>query len=96
LFRRYWLPALHAWELPEPDCAPVRVSCWASLIAFRDSQNRLGLIAEFLRSPRVSLWFGRNEQCGLRCAYHGWKYDVTGQSSTCLRRRQRPDEKRIN
>ena len=80
LFRRYWLPALHAWELPEPDCAPVRVKLLGEpLIAFRDSQNRLGLIDEFCAHRGVSLWFGRNEECGLRCAYHGWKYDVTGQ-----------------
>ena len=80
LFRRYWIPALHAWELPEPDCAPVRVKLLGEpLIAFRDSQNRIGLIDEFCAHRGVSLWFGRNEECGLRCPYHGWKYDVTGQ-----------------
>ena len=80
LFRRYWLPALHAWELPEADCPPVRVKLLGEpLIAFRDSHNRLGLIDEFCAHRGVSLWFGRNEECGLRCPYHGWKYDVTGQ-----------------
>ncbi len=80
LFRRYWLPVLHAWELPEPDCAPVRVKLLGeALIAFRDTKGRLGLIDEFCAHRGVSLWFGRNEECGLRCAYHGWKYDVTGQ-----------------
>src|SRR5678809_1624169 len=80
LFRRYWLPALHAAELPEPDCAPVRVKLLSErLIAFRDTENRLGLIDEFCAHRGVSLWFGRNEECGLRCPYHGWKYDVTGQ-----------------
>src|SRR5205814_3596199 len=49
------------------------------LIAFRDSQGRVGLIDEFCAHRRVSLWFARNEECGLRCPYHGWKYDVTGQ-----------------
>jgi phenylpropionate dioxygenase-like ring-hydroxylating dioxygenase large terminal subunit len=79
LFRRYWLPALHAYELPGPDCAPVRVKLLGEqLIAFRDTQNRLGLIDEFCAHRGVSLWFGRNEECGLRCPYHGWKYDVTG------------------
>ena len=48
------------------------------LIAFRDTQGRLGLIDEFCAHRGVSLWFGRNEECGLRCPYHGWKYDVTG------------------
>ncbi len=80
LFRRYWLPALLAEELPEPDCPPVRVKILGErLIAFRDTQNRLGLIDEFCAHRGVSLWFGRNEEGGLRCSYHGWKYDVTGQ-----------------
>ena len=80
LFRRYWIPALLDWELPEPDCAPVRVKLLGDkLVAFRDTQGRIGMIDEFCAHRGVSLWFGRNEQCGLRCAYHGWKYDVTGQ-----------------
>ena len=80
LFRRYWIPALLPEELPEPDCAPVRVKLLSErMIAFRDSQGRLGLVDEFCAHRGVSLWFGRNEENGLRCPYHGWKYDVTGQ-----------------
>ena len=80
LFRHYWLPALLAEELPENDCPPVRVKILSErLIAFRDSKGRYGLIDEFCAHRGVSLWFGRVEECGLRCAYHGWKYDVTGQ-----------------
>src|SRR3954468_14209206 len=80
LFRRYWLPALQVSELPEADCPPVRVRLLGErLIAFRDTQNRFGLIDEFCAHRGASLWFGRNEEGGLRCAYHGWKYDVTGQ-----------------
>ncbi|HEY4317393.1 MAG TPA: Rieske 2Fe-2S domain-containing protein [Herbaspirillum sp.] len=80
LFRRYWIPALLSEELPEPDCPPVRVKLLSErLIAFRDSEGRLGLIDEFCAHRGVSLWFGRNEENGLRCPYHGWKYDVTGQ-----------------
>jgi phthalate 4,5-dioxygenase len=80
LFRRYWIPALHAWELPEPDCPPVRVKLLGEkLVGFRDTKGRLGLIDEFCAHRGVSLWFGRNEECGLRCPYHGWKYDITGQ-----------------
>lgn len=80
LFRCYWHPALLAEELPEPDCPPVRVQLLSEkLIAFRDTDNRLGLMDEFCAHRRVSLWFGRNEEGGLRCPYHGWKYDVTGQ-----------------
>ena len=79
LLRRYWIPALQTSELPEPDCAPVRVHLLGEkLIAFRDTQGRLGLIDEFCAHRGVSLWFGRNEQSGLRCPYHGWKYDVDG------------------
>ncbi len=80
LFRQYWLPALLAEELPEDDAPPVRVKILSErLIAFRDSEGRYGLIDEFCAHRGVSLWFGRVEECGLRCAYHGWKYDVTGQ-----------------
>jgi phenylpropionate dioxygenase-like ring-hydroxylating dioxygenase large terminal subunit len=80
LFRRYWIPALISEELPEPDCPPVRVKLLSErLIAFRDTEGRLGLIDEFCAHRGVSLWFGRNEESGLRCPYHGWKYDVTGQ-----------------
>ncbi len=79
LFRRYWLPALLAEELPENDCAPVRVKLLGEqLLAFRDTKGRYGLIDEFCAHRRVSLWFGRNEECGIRCAYHGWKFDVNG------------------
>ena len=80
LFRSYWIPALLPAELPENDCPPVRVKLLSErLIAFRDTTGRLGLMDEFCAHRGVSLWFGRNEDCGLRCPYHGWKYDVTGQ-----------------
>jgi phthalate 4,5-dioxygenase len=78
--RRYWMPALLTWELPAPDCPPVRVKLLGErLVAFRDTSGRVGLLEEFCPHRRVSLWLGRNEEDGLRCAYHGWKYDVTGQ-----------------
>jgi phenylpropionate dioxygenase-like ring-hydroxylating dioxygenase large terminal subunit len=80
LFRSYWMPALLAGELPENECPPVRVKLLSErLLAFRDTEGRYGLIDEFCAHRGVSLWFGRNEQSGLRCPYHGWKYDVTGQ-----------------
>ncbi len=80
LFRRYWHPVLLSWELPQPDCPPVRVKCLGErMVAFRDTQGRLGLVDEFCAHRGVSLYFGRNEEGGLRCAYHGWKYDVSGQ-----------------
>ena len=80
LFRRYWVPALLAEELPSDDCPPVRIKILAErLVAFRDSDGRYGLIDEFCAHRGVSLWFGRNEAHGLRCPYHGWKYDINGQ-----------------
>jgi phthalate 4,5-dioxygenase oxygenase subunit len=78
-FRRFWLPAMLASELPSPDCPPVRVRLLGEdLIAFRDSNGRPGLIDEFCPHRRASLFWGRNEECGLRCVYHGWKFDVDG------------------
>jgi phthalate 4,5-dioxygenase oxygenase subunit len=80
LFRRYWLPALLASELPENECPPVRVKLLSErLIAWRDTDGHLSLMDEFCAHRGVSLWFGRNEEHGLRCPYHGWKYNHTGQ-----------------
>lgn len=79
LFRRYWLPALLSEELAENDGPPVRLKLLGErLICFRDSEGRLGVIDEFCAHRGVSLWFGRNEEGGLRCPYHGWKFDVNG------------------
>ena len=77
--RRYWLPALLSWELPEPDCTPVRVKLLGEeLIAFKDTDGSIGLIDNYCPHRRASMFFGRNEECGLRCVYHGWKFDVNG------------------
>lgn len=90
LFRRYWLPALLAEELPENECPPVRVKLLSErLLAWRDTQGRLSLIDEFCAHRGVSLWFGRNEENGLRCPYHGWKFDYTGQ---CIEVPSEPEE----
>ena len=79
LFRRYWHPALLSEQLPGPDCEPVRLELLSEkMLAFRDTEGKLGLIDEFCAHRGVSLWFGRNEQNGIRCPYHGWKYDVNG------------------
>lgn len=79
LFRRYWLPALLTEEIPEPDCPPVRVRLLGEdLVAFRDTEDRIGLLGERCAHRQASLFFGRNEECGLRCVYHGWKYDFEG------------------
>src|SRR5579862_2201384 len=79
LMREYWQPAMLSSELPAPDCTPVRIMLLGEkLIAFRDSNGQVGLLANHCPHRGASLFFGRNEECGLRCVYHGWKFDVTG------------------
>jgi nitrite reductase/ring-hydroxylating ferredoxin subunit len=79
LFRQFWLPALLEEELPAPDCAPVKLRLLGEdLVAFRDTENRIGVLDAYCAHRRVNLFFGRNEEGGIRCVYHGWKYDVNG------------------
>src|SRR5712691_1877713 len=79
VLRRYWMPILLDREVSEPDGEPVKVQVLGErLVAFRDTNGNIGLLDEFCPHRRVSLWLGRNEDCGLRCVYHGWKYDVDG------------------
>jgi len=79
MMRCYWLPALLSEEIPVPDCPPVRVRLLGEdLIAFRDSNGDVGLLGEHCAHRGTSLFFGRNEECGLRCIYHGWKFGVDG------------------
>jgi phthalate 4,5-dioxygenase oxygenase subunit len=79
LFRRFWLPALLPAELPAPDCDPIRFRILGEdLIAWRDTNGRPAFIANNCPHRGASLFFGRNEESGLRCVYHGWKFDVDG------------------
>src|SRR6476469_2007380 len=90
LVRRYWMPALLSDELPAPDCPPVRVRLLCEdLIAFRDTSGRVGLVKNSCPHRGASLFFGRNEEDGLRCVYHGWKFDTTG---TCVDMPSEPAE----
>jgi phthalate 4,5-dioxygenase oxygenase subunit len=79
LLRRYWTPACLSSELSRPR-TQVRVRLLGEdLVAFRDSEGRLGLLEEHCPHRGASLYYGRNEaECGLRCVYHGWKFDTTG------------------
>jgi phenylpropionate dioxygenase-like ring-hydroxylating dioxygenase large terminal subunit len=80
LFRRFWLPALLSDELPGPDCPPIRHRILGEdLVAFRDSDGRIAFLREACPHRKASLFLGRNEEGGLRCVYHGWKFDVSGQ-----------------
>ena len=79
IMRRHWLPACLSEEVAEPDCDPVKIRLLGEdLVAFRDSDGRVGVLDEFCPHRKASLAFGRNEECGLRCLYHGWKFDVDG------------------
>ena len=79
LFRRYWLPALLSEELPSPDCTPVKLRLLdEDLVAFRDTAGRVGIIDQYCPHRNANLFWGRNEEEGLRCVYHGWKFDVAG------------------
>src|SRR5690348_2636917 len=80
LFRRFWLPALLPSELPINDSDPIRFRILGEdLIAFRDTNGQPGFLAENCPHRGASLFFGRNEESGLRCVYHGWKFDAAGQ-----------------
>jgi len=80
LFRLFWLPVALAEELGGADCVPVRVRVIGEdLVAFRDTNGRVGLVDAYCPHRGAPLFFGRNEECGLRCVYHGWKFDVHGQ-----------------
>jgi phenylpropionate dioxygenase-like ring-hydroxylating dioxygenase large terminal subunit len=77
--RRFWIPALISRELPQPDCPPLRLTLLGErLVAFRASSGSVGLIRENCPHRGASLFFGRNEEDGLRCVYHGWKFAVSG------------------
>ena len=87
--RLYWIPALLARELQEPDGPPVRVRLLGEdLVAFRDTDGHIGLVDEYCPHRRASLWFGRNEEGGLRCVYHGWKFAVDG---SCVEQMNEPE-----
>ena len=79
LLRRFWHPALLSAELPEPDGPPRKIRLLGEdLLAFRDTSGRVGIVEPHCPHRGANLYFGRNEDCGLRCVYHGWKFDVDG------------------
>src|SRR5229473_3516879 len=79
LFRRFWLPVALAEELTECDGPPVYVKVLGEdLVAFRDTDGRIGLLDAYCPHRGAPLFFGRNEDCGLRCIYHGWMFDADG------------------
>ncbi len=93
LLRRFWAPILLASELPEADCPPVRVTIMSEdLVVFKDTLGRVGVLDAYCPHRRAHLYWGRNEECGLRCVYHGWKFDVEG---NCVDMPNEPPEYRF-
>jgi phthalate 4,5-dioxygenase len=79
MLRQYWIPVMLSEELAQPDGAPLRVRLLGEdLVMFRDTNGAVGLLGDHCSHRGASLFFGRNEECGIRCVYHGWKYDVAG------------------
>ena len=90
LVRQYWIPALASTELPERDGAPVRVRLLGeNLVAFRVTSGAVGLIQNHCPHRGASFFFGRNEEDGIRCVYHGWKFDLSGR---CVDMPSEPDD----
>jgi phenylpropionate dioxygenase-like ring-hydroxylating dioxygenase large terminal subunit len=88
--RQYWFPFLPSRDLPAPDDRPVKVRLLGEdLIAFRDTNGQVGLLEENCPHRGANLFWARNEECGLRCVYHGWKFDVNG---TCVDMPNEPED----
>jgi len=79
LFRRFWQPVMISEELPAPDCTPVAIRILGEdLVAFRDTSGKPGVMSAYCPHRHAHLFWGRNEKDGLRCTYHGWKFDTAG------------------
>jgi phthalate 4,5-dioxygenase oxygenase subunit len=79
LLRQFWLPVLLSEELPDTDGPPKKIVVMGEeLLAFRDSRGVVGVIDQYCPHRGANLWLGRNEECGIRCVYHGWKFDTDG------------------
>jgi phthalate 4,5-dioxygenase len=77
--RCHWHPVALSEEVAEPDCPPIKVKVMGEeLLLFRDTNGKTGLIDRYCAHRGADLFFGRNEECGIRCIYHGWKYDTNG------------------
>src|SRR5262245_22953995 len=93
MVRRFWIPFLLSEDLPESDCTPVRVRLLGEdLLAFRDTIGKVGLIEPYCGHRRADLFYGRNEEGGLRCIYHGWKFGTNGH---CLESPTEPKDSQL-
>lgn len=92
LMRLYWIPFLLARDVPA-DGQPYRVRLLGEdLVAFRDNEGRVGLVDHACPHRGAPMVFGRNEDGGLRCVYHGWKFSVEGR---CLEMPAEPANSRM-
>ena len=90
LFRRFWLPLFLSSELPENDGPPMRTRILnEDLVGYRDTNGHVGVLDAYCPHRRAPLFYGRTEECGLRCVYHGWKFDASG---TCVDMPSEPPE----
>lgn len=79
MLRRYWHPIALSEQLPKPDCPPVFAKLLGERFAvFRDSSGKVGVLADRCMHRGVSLSLGRVEEGGIRCIFHGWKFDTEG------------------
>jgi nitrite reductase/ring-hydroxylating ferredoxin subunit len=93
VFRRFWIPALMSYEIAEPDCAPVELTLLSErLVAFRLTSGKTVLMDTRCPHRHANLYFGRNEEEGIRCAYHGWKFNSEGQ---CIDMPAEPSDSRF-
>ena len=91
--RRFWIPGMLEEELAAPDCDPVRLRLLGEdLVAFRDTNGKIGILDAYCPHRMAHLYFGRNEECGIRCVYHGWKFDVDG---NCVDMPSEPEGERL-
>ena len=92
MMRRFWMPVVVIHEL-EPDGKPVRIRLLGEdLVCFMDTEGKVGLLDEHCPHRGSSLALGANEDCGLRCLFHGWKFDVNGQ---CLDTPAEPENSKL-
>ncbi len=90
LFRSIWLPALLSSQLPSPGGAPVRLKLLGEeLVAFRNGKGEVGIVQANCAHRLAPLFYGRVEQEGIRCSYHGWLYGANGQ---CLEMQNEADK----
>ena len=89
LLRRYWMPIACAGELTEEKPIKAARLLGEDLVVYRDRSGRYGVVAEQCPHRKASLAFGRVDEEGIRCPYHGWKFDGTGR---CIEQPAEPEE----